>query len=78
MHLLVFFSERHDEIIDKEEFCNLTKDISPEVKLNCWHPEVVTVYTMDLHTDYGCLKCGFYHTNKKVFDKPGLSGWEQG
>lgn len=61
--------------IDEKEFNSLVKDIPREVVNSCNHPEVVRIYTMGAHTDYGCLKCGLQHTNKEVFDKPGLEGW---
>lgn len=60
--------------MDEKEFNNLTKDKSRDVVKSCDHLEVVRIYTMGSHTDYGCLKCGLQHTNKEVFDKPGLTG----
>lgn len=62
--------------IDEEEFYSLTKDIPEDAKHNCGHPDVVRIYTMGTHSGYGCLMCGLEHTNKDVFNKPGLSGWK--
>ena len=62
--------------IDEEEFYELTKNIPDDVKCSCGHSEVVRIYTLGSHTDYGCLKCGLQHTNKEFFDKQGLQRME--
>lgn len=58
--------------MEQEEFDKLLFDTLPK---NCNHPEVVRLYTMGVHADYGCLKCGLEHTNKEVFDKIRLFGY---
>ena len=59
--------------IDQEEFDRLEFDRSPK---DCVHPEVVRIYYQGSHIDYGCVACGLSHTNKRVFDKPGLEGYK--
>ena len=59
--------------MEQEEFNKLTFDISPK---ECSHIEVVRLYSLGTHTDYGCLKCGLQHTNEAVFAGLGLSNFK--
>lgn len=46
------------EHMQETEFAKLTKNISDDVKQNCSHPEIVRLYDLEMHSDYGCLQCG--------------------
>lgn len=35
----------------------------------CDHSQVVRLYYMGTHTDYGCMKCGMKSTVKEHFNK---------
>ena len=54
-------------------FDKLTFDKNPG---DCNHPEVVRICFQGSHIDYGCVVCGLSHTNKAVFEKPGLEGYK--
>lgn len=59
--------------MEQEEFDKLKFDRNPK---DCNHPEIVRIYFQGAHTDYGCVACGLSHTNKEVFEKPGLEGYK--
>lgn len=52
--------------MEQTEFDRMTFSKSPK---DCNHPDVVRIYDSGTHIDYGCVVCGFTHTNKEAFDK---------
>ena len=48
----------------------------PSHGYRCDHPEIVRIYTLGSHTDYGCMKCGLTHTSKEIFGKTGLERYK--
>ena len=53
------------EHMNEDEFERLIFECDPS---KCDHPKIVMIYNAGWNTDFGCIKCGFCHTNRHAFN----------
>ncbi len=58
-----------EDVFDALHFKILPKDCEK-------HCAVRIIDFAGAHNDYGCIYCGMKHTNREVFEKPGLEGYK--
>lgn len=54
------------EKMQEDEFDNIAPQCDPS---KCNHDEIVKLYYLSTHTDYGCKKCKMHSTNIEAFRK---------
>ncbi len=52
------------EKMKEKDFANLSFE---KKHINCKHENIVKLYYLSTHTEYGCLGCGATHSEKEFF-----------